>query len=229
MMQKFLGKEWAYHLEGRLSPAKFKVLGEKIKELRQTFTIYPSKENVFKAFHLTPFDEVKVVLIGQDPYHDGSADGLAFSASLNTLKCPPSLKNILGEIERSYPQNSARLDYGSLDPWDLSRWARQGVFLTNTAYTVQRSKPGSHVVYWKPFFKEVVKTINEHRQDVVWLLLGNEAKEFKFFITNPSHAVVEAAHPAADLYRKESLFYGSGCFEKVNEELSARNIKEIIW
>jgi len=228
MIDKIFEPGWAEQLSAQYSSDKFAVLGQKIAHLRNTTTIYPEKENVFKAFKATPYDKVRVVVIGQDPYNEGSADGLAFSASLNSSKCPPSLRLILEEIERSFPEEVKELHSGKIDPWDLSRWAEQGVFLTNTSYTVEKSKPGSHTIYWKAFFKAVVKALNK-KPDLVWLLLGNEAKNFEPLISNPTHAIVKAVHPAADLYSGISRFYGSSCFKHINEELEARNKSKITW
>ncbi len=228
MIKDLFEQGWAEQLVAQYSPDKFSLLGKKIAYLRNSKTIFPNKENVFRAFKEAPFEKVRVVMIGQDPYHDGSADGLAFSASLNSLKCPPSLRLILSEIKRSFPSEVAEIHSGKLDPWDLSRWAKQGVFLTNTTYTVEKGKPGSHTIYWKPFFKAVVKALNT-KADLVWLLLGAEARSFKPLISNPTHALIEEVHPAADLYSPEARFFGSDCFLKVNQELEARNKSPIIW
>jgi len=228
MIDKIFEPKWAEQLSAQYSSDKFALLGQKIAGLRNKTTVYPAKDRVFRAFEETPYDEVKVVVVGQDPYNDGSADGLAFSASLNSSKCPPSLGLILKEIERSFPEEVQELHSGKIDPWDLARWTQQGVFLTNTSYTVEKNKPASHTIYWKSFFKAVVKALNQ-KQDLVWLLLGAEARNFKPLISNPSHAIVETVHPAADLYSGESRFYGSDCFKSVNKELEARNKKRIVW
>ena len=219
---------WAKALAPHVSPQQFKILGQKIAQLRKTTTVYPSKDRVFRAFELTPFRGVKCVMVGQDPYHDGSADGLAFSASLNLKKLPPSLRLILAEVDDNYPERKSDISEGKLDPWDLSRWAEQGVFLTNMSYTVQGGKAGSHTAHWKEFFKSVVQAL-QTKNDIVWLLLGREARNFAPLITNQSHSIIEEAHPAADLYSGSPKFRGCGCFRRVNEELDLRNLGEILW
>ena len=168
------------------------------------------------------------MIIGQDPYNDGSANGLAFSNNKNSHKPSPSLRIILREIERSFPEEVSDIHSGKLDPLDLSRWAEQGVLLLNMSLTVQEGKPMSHMVYWKAFTKAVIKALQD-KSDIVWLLMGIEAKNYSPLISNPSHAVIETVHPAADIYSKEDRFYGSDCFKKVNEELEARNLSPIIW
>lgn len=228
MIDKVFKKEWADIISAHYSIEKFSLLGRKIAQLRDHSTVYPDKKEVFKTFELTEYQDIKVVILGQDPYHDGSADGLAFSASNNSVSCPPSLRLILKELERTYPDLAKDIHFGKLDPQDLSRWAEQGVFLLNTSLTVQKGKPGSHSIYWKNFTKSVIQAIN-NKQDIIWLLMGNEAKQYKPLITNPSHAIVETYHPAADVYAKQDLFYGSGAFKQVNGELEIRNKSKIIW
>ena len=228
MINKVFEPGWAEKLEQQYNPNKFLLLGQHIAGLRKTSTVYPPSEDVFKAFKLTPYEKVRVVILGQDPYHNGSADGLAFSQSYESHRCAPSLGLILKEIERSYPEDVSNIQDGKIDPWDLSRWAEQGVLLLNTSLTVQKGKAGSHILYWKAFSKAVIKSLQQKR-DVVWLLMGTEAKNFSPLITNSTHGIVETVHPAADLYSGTSKFYGSNCFKLVNEELNARNLKEIIW
>ena len=228
MIDKIFEQGWAEALVNNFNPNKFIVLGKTINHLRKKTTVYPHKEDVFKAFKLTPYEKVRVVMLGQDPYHDSSADGLAFSQSYNSHKCAPSLKVILKEIERSFPEDVSNIKDGKIDPWDLSRWAEQGVLLLNTSLTVQKGKPGSHTIYWKAFTKAVIKSLQQ-KKDLVWLLMGTEAKNFSPLITNSTHGIVGTVHPAADLYSGQDRFYGSDCFKKTNEELNARNLKEIIW
>ena len=225
--QKF-SAVWAEALSECVDLQKFTLLGREINEKRKVGIIYPAPNEVFRAFELTDYNEIKVVLLGQDPYHDGTADGLAFSGSKCTTKCPKSLSIILKEIKRSELPYKEEIFTGKLDPWDLSRWAKQGVLLLNTALTVEEGKPGCHKILWTPFIKQVVGCINK-LPDIVWLLLGNEAKMFSPLITNSSHQVVETYHPAADLYSGQNKFYTSDCFVKVNECLNAVNKKGIIW
>lgn len=228
MISKVFDPGWAEALENFYSSTKFTLLGQHIASLRKTSTVYPSQEDVFKAFKLTPYEKVRVVILALDPYHNGSADGLAFSQSYESHRCAPSLGLILKEIERSFPEDVSNIQDGKIDPWDLSRWAEQGIFLLNTSLTVQKGKPGSHVLFWKAFTKAVIKSL-QRKRDVVWLLMGTEAKNFSPLITNSTHGIVETVHPAADLYSGVSKFYGSNCFKDINKELRARNLKEIVW
>jgi len=224
---KLFGEEWVNALgQEFLDSKEFINIANKIGNLRETLTIYPSRGNVFKAFRLTPLSKVKVVLLAMDPYHDGSADGLSFSNSL-TKKISPSLRNILKEIDTEYPENKELISHGRLDPQDLSRLALQGVLMLNTALTVEEHVAGSHLELWKPFTEEVIKTLN-NEGEIIWLLLGKEAQKYSKLITNPSHSIVTASHPAAEIYGNGG-FFNSNCFKKVNLELFARNKQEIIW
>jgi uracil-DNA glycosylase len=228
LLDKKFPPNWSHALSTKVDVHKFGLLGKHIAELRKTKIIYPDSNEVFRAFELTDYNSIKVVLLGQDPYHNGTADGLAFSGSKCNTSCPKSLHLMLKEIERSKTIYSEEIFVGKLDPWDLSRWAKQGVLLLNTSLTVEEGKPNSHKVLWTPFIKQIILTINE-LQDIVWLLLGNEAKAFSPLITNTTHQIVETYHPAADLYSGENKFYGSNCFVEVNECLSKVNKKYIIW
>ena len=228
MIEKKFESGWASKISGYYSDVKFSTLGIHIAQLRKRFKIYPESSDVFKAFSLTPYEKVKVVILGQDPYHNGSADGLAFSQSKSTVQCAPSLQLILDEIKRCFPEMDSEISHGKLDPWDLSRWAEQGVLLLNSSLTVRAKQPGAHIGLWMPFTKAVIRAIND-RQDIVWLLLGREAQKYMSLIANPSHAIVGASHPAADLYSGENKFFGSSCFLHVNEALAARNKETIVW
>jgi len=219
---------WATTLSKHFSEEKFKLIGIKIATVRRNTTVYPDSKDVFKAFELTKYQEVKVVILGQDPYPEGSADGLAFSNSKNTLHTSPSLKVILDEIGRDYPESLSDINDGRLDPLDLSRWAKQGVLLLNTSLTVEKGKPGSHSLYWTGFTSAVVRSVND-KNDIVWLLMGAEARRYQDLITNPQHSIINVIHPAAGLYSGHDTFVGSGCFRKVNEALEALNKKQIIW
>lgn len=221
------GEEWVDSLgQEFLDSKEFIFLANKVGKLRETLTIYPSRADVFRAFKLTPINKVKVVFLGQDPYHDGSADGLSFSNSL-TKKISPSLRNILKEIDIEYPENKDLISHGKLDPQDLTRLAVQGVLMLNTALTVEEHTPGAHLELWKPFTERIIKILNDE-DEIIWLLLGKEAQKYSKLITNPSHAIVTASHPAAEIYGNGG-FFNSNCFKKVNLELFARNKQEIIW
>ena len=187
-------------------------LSEKITEMRKTSVIYPHKNDVFKAFRLTDYEDVKIVIIGQDPYHNSNADGLSFSCKLNTS---PSLLNIFKSIEKDFGECS----YNN----DLSRWANQGVLLINTILTVEQNKPLSHKdIGWEKFIEKVMLELNiKHK--LVWLLFGSEAHKYSKFKA-PNHLVIKTEHPAAASYNKRS-WDNKNCFVLANQYLE----KSIIW
>ncbi len=223
------GEGWYNQLKDILTSDYFTKLGQHIAALRDKVEIYPKSEWVFRAFKLTPYEDVKVIILAMDPYNSGpdQADGLAFSNS-EARYVSPSVRNIMKEVEDEFPEWKGSIEHGRLGWVDLRRWAKQGVFLYNTALTVEKNKAGSHIKLWKPFTKEVIKALNR-KHDLVWILMGNEAQKFESLIVNPSHAVLKCAHPAAESYRKNAGFFGSGVFRKANEELEARNKKIIYW
>jgi uracil-DNA glycosylase len=227
LLEDLFSSSWVDALgESFFSSTGFAYIGNYIGKLRQTTTVYPDRNDVFRAFKLTPFNEVKVVILGQDCYHDGSADGLCFSNSKsNTIS--PSLKNILKEIDDEFPENKDIITHGRLDLQDLSRWSKQGVLLLNTALTVEKGKAGSHLELWMPFTMAIFHTLNS-KNDVIWVLLGKEAQKFSRLITNKTHTILIASHPASEIYGNGG-FFNSDIFRKCNEELEARNKNGIIW
>ena len=226
-MNLLFGSTWVKALgEDYFSSKDFIYLANKVAELREKTTVFPSRRDIFKAFRYTPYTDVKVVILGQDPYHDGSADGLSFSNSI-TNKISPSLRNILKEVENEFPENKDNISNGRLDPQDLSRWAKQGVLMLNTALTVEKSNAGSHLELWMPFTIKVFQALN-NKNDIVWILLGKEAQKFSRLITNKTHTILTASHPASEIYGNGG-FFNSGIFRKCNEELKARNKQIIIF
>lgn len=183
------------------------------------YTIYPEMKNIFRAFYTTPLSNIKVVVLGQDPYHNGSATGLAFSVAKG-YKINPSLKNISKEV----------LSCGfSVDDrcGDLSNWAKQGVFLINTSLTVKESCAGSHLSIWKDFTQQLIEYISDHCDRVVFLLWGDKAQSYEKYFDKSKHDVVKTSHPSPlSAYRG---FLGSKCFNRVNEYLSSNNKKQIDW
>ena len=182
--------------------------------------IFPLKSNIFKAFSLTDYNNIKVVILGQDPYHGvDEANGLAFSVN-NNVKLPPSLKNIFKELESDLNIKN--------DKGDLSNWARQGVLLLNTVLTVVKDTPASHKnIGWEIFTDEVIKIINKKEEPVVFILWGNFARSKKKYITNPKHLIIESTHPSP--FSCNNGFFGSKPFSKTNKFLRENNIKEIDW
>ncbi len=187
----------------------------------QNNKVYPSRENLFNCFRLTSLEDVKVVILGQDPYHQPSqAHGLAFSVQRG-VKIPPSLRNIFKEINN---------DTGAAIPshGDLTYLAKQGVLLLNTILTVEDSKPLSHQNKgWEIFTDRVIDQVNNSKQPIVFLLWGNNSRNKKELITNKEHLVLEAPHPSP--LSSYHGFFGCKHFSKANEFLIKNNLKPIDW
>ena len=216
-----IGNTWDNLLKEEVNKEYFKTLINYINEEYKEKTIYPKKTEVFNAFKYTDYDNVKVVILGQDPYHGpNQAEGLSFSVSNEVIK-PPSLKNIFKELESDlgipFPE------YNSLKPW-----AKEGVLLLNAVLTVEEHKPASHANKgWETFTDEIIKILNKKEEPVVFILWGNYAREKKAYITNPIHYVIESPHPSP--FSARNGFFGSKPFSKTNEFLKSKGIKEINW
>ena len=191
-----------------------------LKSEKQNFNIFPKVKDVFKAFELTPLDKLKVVLIGQDPYHKiNQAHGLSFSVN-NGIKTPPSLVNIYKELKTDL--NIPIAEHGN-----LTHWAKQGVLLLNATLTVREGQPGSHQKKgWENFTDEIIKYISENTENTVFLLWGNFAKTKKEIINSAKHLVLEAAHPSP---LARGAFFGSKHFSKCNEFLISKDKVPIDW
>lgn len=187
----------------------------------KTKIIFPERKQVLLSMEVTPYEKIKVVILGQDPYHGvGEAHGLAFSVGKN-VKVPPSLQNIYKEINR---------DLGLKIPNNgfLLKWARQGVLLLNSTLTVQKDKPGSHQNKgWETFTDNVIKAINEKEEPVVFMLWGNFAKSKASLITNPKHLVLMSSHPSP--FSVKYGFEGCSHFSKANKFLQENGIEPIDW
>jgi uracil-DNA glycosylase len=185
-------------------------------------TIYPPGPLIFNAFNQTPFDKVKVVIIGQDPYHGaGQAHGLSFSVQ-NGVKPPPSLVNIFKEIHKDIGIDMP-VGYGN-----LTAWAQQGVLLLNAALTVRSGEPFSHAKYgWADFTDAVIQTISDKKENVVFLLWGKFAQEKQALIDETKHHVLKAAHPSP--FSADKGFFGSKHFSKTNELLMKDGLQPIDW
>lgn len=183
--------------------------------------IYPKGSEIFNAYYHTPYPQVKVVILGQDPYHgEGQAHGLAFSVK-DGIPLPPSLKNIYKEIQD---------DLGITPPQsgNLTRWANQGVFLLNTCLTVEKDKPFSHKDKgWEHFTDATIRALNEKQEPVVFLLWGKPAQTKEKFITNLRHLVLKAAHPSP--LSADKGFFGCKHFSKTNEFLIQHSLTPIQW
>lgn len=213
--------DWYELLENEFSSKYFKDMLMKIEEERKKYVIYPPKEQVFNAFLKTSYKNTKVVILGQDPYHnENQANGLAFSVN-SGIKMPPSLVNIFKEIDNQY-------SCGISTNGDLSFWAKQGILLLNTTLTVRENSPNSHEDFgWKIFTDKVIKVLNDKESPVVFIFWGKNAINKKKFITNSSHLVLTSPHPSPlSAYRG---FFGNSHFIKTNEFLKSHNILEIDW
>jgi uracil-DNA glycosylase len=218
-------ESWKIALKEEFDKEYFSKLTEKVRSEYLVSRVYPEPKNIFRAFDMVPLDKVKVVILGQDPYHTpGVADGLAFS-SLEGNKVPPSLFNIYKEIIAEYDYT----DYKPLRNPDLSRWANQGVLLINNTLTVKESQANSHAKYgWGDFTDSVITTISQKRENVVFILWGGFARKKINLIKNQSkHLILESAHPSP--LSAHNGFFGNGHFKKVNEYLKLRGIEEIVW
>lgn len=211
---------WDVILQNEIKKDYFKNLGTFIKKEYNTKTIYPEYKNIFKALRITDYNDVKVVLLGQDPYHgEKEAHGLSFSVR-EGVKRPPSLQNIFKELES---------DLGiKRENNDLTDWAEQGVLLLNSVLTVQKDTPLSHKGHgWEIFTDNIIRYLNERKKPIVFILWGNYARSKKSLITNPNHYIIESAHPSP--LSASRGFFGSKPFSKTNAYLKKENIEEIKW
>lgn len=212
--------DWIDLYNNDLKKDYFKKLLEDVKEEYKNYTCFPPYENIFRAYKLTPLEDVKVVILGQDPYHEkGQANGLAFS--VDCKKLPPSLKNIYKEMESD-------LGLTVNQDGDLSYLAKQGVMLLNTTLTVREGEANSHKnLGWSHFTNNSIALLNALSTPKVFILWGNDAKTKKSLITNPNHLIIESAHPSPlSAYHG---FFGSKPFSKANEFLKANGRKPIDW
>lgn len=185
-------------------------------------TVYPHRDQFFSAFNLCPYENLNVVILGQDPYHnENQAHGLAFSI-LPPTKLPPSLKNIYKEIESEFGFTMSKTD-GNLSPW-----AKQGVLLLNTSLSVVAHKPASHSkIGWTTFTKNIIKKISNEKSGIVFLLWGNHAKSFAQFVDVDKHFILSSPHPSPFSARKG--FFGNNHFLKTNKILEAQKKPAINW
>ena len=200
----------------------YKSLEKEIDKRYETTTVFPEKQNIFKAFSLTKLDNLKVVILGQDPYHGfGQAQGLAFSTPAN-IKNPPSMQNILKEIQSDLGKKSICED------GDLTPWAKQGVLLLNTILTVEEAKPKSHHnLGWEVFTDNVIKYISDNCEDTIFILWGSPAISKTKLIDIKKHHILTAPHPSPlSSYRG---FFGCKHFSQTNNILKSLNKEAIIW
>ena len=216
-----IGNSWDKVLKEMFDSKEYQAFFQKIDNEYQNKIICPKKENIYNALKLTPYENVKVVIVGQDPYHgENEAHGLSFSVQKG-LKLPPSLKNIYKELLN---------DLNRVEPkcGDLTSWAKEGVLLLNSVLTVEKDKPASHAkIGWNKYTDYIIQKINEKEKPVVFILWGNFAKTKKELITNPKHLIITSAHPSP--FSARNGFFGSKPFSTTNEFLKENNIKPINW
>ncbi|MCG8530537.1 MAG: uracil-DNA glycosylase [Desulfovibrionales bacterium] len=217
-----IAKDWMdavpYFSEGRHE----RIL-QKVAELRKKTTVFPAEEDVFAALNAVPFHDVRVVILGQDPYHGaGQAHGLSFSVPQGA-KFPPSLRNIFKEIDAEF-HGGVKRDVST----DLTRWARQGVLLLNATLTVQEGKAASHAkLGWSGVTDDIIKTLSRKRSHLVFLLWGKHAQDKRPLIAENNHCILEAVHPSP--LSATRGFFGCNHFLLTNEWLATHGQPEIDW
>lgn len=221
MAEVKIAESWKLKLQKEFESEYFDRLTEFVKSEYASQTVYPPGKEIFRAFDFCDFSNIRVVIIGQDPYHgEGQANGLCFSVKPG-VRTPPSLMNIFKEIHadlgKPFPPNG-----------DLERWARQGVLLLNATLTVRASTPGSHQNKgWETFTDAVIKTVSEERENVVFLLWGAYAQKKAPLIDSSKHLILQSAHPSP--FSADRGFFGNKHFSKANTYLKSKGLKEIDW
>lgn len=220
MTDVIINKTWDNILANEMKKEYFKKLGIFVKNEYKNKKIFPPYNNIFDALRFTDYNQVKVVILGQDPYHGlGEAHGLSFSVH-NGVKMPPSLLNIFKELRSDLGINRTSTD--------LTDWAKQGVLLLNSIMTVEMDKPLSHKNKgWEIFTDNIIKYLNERDMPVIFILWGNFARSKKTLITNSRHKIIESAHPSP--LSASRGFFGSNPFSRTNNYLKEFKLKEINW
>ena len=215
-----LNQDWLNILNDSCIKNNFEKIIDNVNKKYMDKVVYPKRDNIFRAFNLTPFDKVKVVIIGQDPYHgEGEANGLAFSLN-DDVRITPSLRNIFKELESDLKIKRVNKD--------LSGWAKQGVLLLNAILTVEKDRPLSHKdLGWEKVTDYIIKYISDYKENVVFILWGNYAKEKKKLIDLNKHYIIESNHPSP--LSASRGFFGSKPFSKTNNYLIKNNQSVIDW
>ena len=221
MKELLMETEWAQVLSDYMQTEVYKSVMQKVISEYSYKTIYPTHDLVYRAFYLTPFSKLRVVILGQDPYHDeGQAQGLAFSVQ-NGTRLPPSLRNIYKELESD-------LGRQSITRGDLTSWGEQGVLLINSILTVEAHKPASHhKIGWEQFTDEVIRRVSQQKTGIVFILWGKYAASKRVLIDETKHMILESAHPSPLSARHG--FFGSKPFSKTNKYLKEGGFGEIEW
>lgn len=227
VMKNLFGINWHNAMRTYLQSQDFANLGYLLMAERKQKKVYPEQKDVFKAFRLTPYEKVKVVFLGLDPYiRKNQATGLSFGVDIDKTdrKIPPSLKTIIKELEEDLDTLCLDFDYS------LEGWAKQGVLMLNTSLTVVEGQTNSHLKMWQPFTLNVIDAINDMNDNVIFILLGKTAQSYEKYLNPESTKVIKAPHPAAEAYAGgKAGFYGSKIFSKCNSMLYMLEKEEINW
>jgi len=220
-IQPVIENSWKQELSAEFQSEYFIKLKSFLLEEKKKFTIYPPGSEIFAAFNYTPFDKVKVIILGQDPYHGpGQANGLCFSVKSGISK-PPSLQNIFNEL---YSDLGIPISLNG----NLENWAKQGVLLMNATLTVRSGLAGSHQNKgWENFTDTAIKALSDKKQHLVFILWGNYAQAKQLLIDPFRHLIIKSAHPSP--FSAERGFFGSKPFSKCNSYLKEKGIGEIDW
>ena len=218
---RLLGNDWDEVLGEEFNKEYYQKLRTFLDDEYKHKTVYPLPQHIYSALRLTPYKDVKVVILGQDPYHEpGQAHGLSFSVNKG-IEVPPSLVNIYKELHD---------DLGCYIPNNgyLIKWAKQGVLLLNAVLTVEAHKANSHKGKgWEELTDTIIKKLNEKEEPVVFILWGRNARDKKAYITDPKHLIIESVHPSP--LSAYNGFFGSRPFSRTNDFLRAKGLKEIDW
>jgi uracil-DNA glycosylase len=220
-MADLLKNQWQAVIGQEFSKAYYHKINAYLEEAYKNDTIYPVKSDIFSALNYSDYEEVKVVILGQDPYHgENQAHGLSFSVKPG-VKVPPSLRNIYKELATDmncYIPNNGYLE----------KWAKQGVLLLNAVLTVRAGDAGSHQkIGWQEFTDTIIKSLNMREKPIVFILWGNYAKSKRVYITNPQHMIIESVHPSP--LSASRGFFGTRPFSRANEFLEAQGMQAIDW
>ncbi|QUH31305.1 uracil-DNA glycosylase [Vallitalea guaymasensis] len=220
-MKKIFENDWQELLNDEFDKEYYKKLRHQLKNEYSNYTIYPDMYDIFNALHYTSYENVKVVILGQDPYHGpNQAHGLSFSVKKG-VRIPPSLVNIYKELNND-------LDCKIPSHGNLTKWAKQGILLLNASLTVRASKPSSHSkIGWQIFTDKIISLLNQREEPVVFILWGNYAISKEKLITNDRHYIIKSVHPSP--LSASRGFFGSKPFSKANEFLKSINKEEIDW
>lgn len=217
-----IDNDWLPAIQGEFKKPYYKDLFQFVKDEYSRTVIYPPSEDIFNALHLTPLGKVKVLILGQDPYHnENQAHGLSFSVPLSQKEIPPSLQNIYQELHDD-------LGYEIPDNGYLEKWAKQGVLLLNTVLTVRAHQANSHKGHgWEQFTDAIIQAVNAQDRPIVYLLWGKPAQSKMPMLTNPKHLILQAPHPSPlSAYRG---FFGCKHFSRANAFLEANGESPIDW